>query len=204
MTRATTRDRLARSDAINVLRAAVFPPWVPERYGQTVDNDVTADEPLDAVSTPATRRVRSVRGSLAGTVLGTAAVSWIVVATAASHVLEFSGELGVAGIALTLGGLEAAYTAYRSWTLRQRSFAIAATVGAAMGALLVLIAVASGLTTGAIAVVASGIGVMGISCAVGVYGIFKGQGGSSPGTVTGSVLVVALAYLAQVLWASAR
>lgn len=147
-------------------------------------------------------RLRSVRAWLVGAVLGCAGAAWIAVAMASTHYLEFSGRLGVAGIALTLGAVEASYLIAHDWMLRQRAPAIAAATGASLGALLVLFAVVAGLTAGSFAVIAAGVGIMGFSCAIGLYGLFRGMGKSTPGTVTGLVLVLALAYLAQVLWAA--
>lgn len=148
--------------------------------------------------------LRSARVWLAGAVISTAAVAWIAVAVAASSQDDFAGELSVAGIALTIGGLEATFLAWRAWARMQKTIAIVVTVLASCGAIIVFAATSPGVTTAALVLVATGVAMVGFSCAVGLYGVLTGPDSSTPALVTALALVGALAYLAQVLWGASR
>ena len=123
-------------------------------------------------------------------------------AVAASSQDDFAGELSVAGIALTIGGLEATFLAWRAWARMQKTIAIVVTVLASCGAIIVFAATSPGVTTAALVLVATGVAMVGFSCAVGLYGVLTGPDSSTPALVTALALVGALAYLAQVLWAN--
>jgi len=47
-----------------------------------------------------------------------------------------------------------------------------------------------------------GVGVLGLATAVGLLGVYRATGKSTPGTATAMVVVLALAYFASVLWAA--
>lgn len=148
--------------------------------------------------------LRSPRVWLAGAVISTAAIAWVAVAIAASSQENLAGELSVAGIAVTIGGLEATFLTWRAWARRQRAIAVVVTALASCGAIIVFIATSPGLTAGALVIVAAGVAMVGFACAVGLYGVLTGPDSSLPALVTALVLVSVLAYLAQVLWAASR
>ncbi len=148
--------------------------------------------------------LRSARVWLAGAVIASAAVAWVAVAIAASSQDDFAGELSVAGIALTIGGLEATFLAWRAWARMQKTIAVVVTALASAGAIVVFMATSPGVSTGALVVVATGIAMVGFACAVGLYGVLTGPDSSIPALVTALALVGVLAYLAQVLWGASR
>lgn len=148
--------------------------------------------------------LRSARVWLAGAVISTAAIAWIGVAVAASSQRDFANELSVAGIALTIGGLEATFLAWRAWARMQKVIAVVVAALASCGAIIVFVATSPGLTTGALVLVAMGVAMVGFACAVGLYGVLTGPDSSTPALVTALALVGALAYLAQVLWGASR
>lgn len=148
--------------------------------------------------------LRSARVWLAGAVISTATIAWAAVAIAASSQEDLVGELSVAGIALTIGGLEATFLTWRAWARMQRTIAIVVAALASGGAIIVFLATSPGLSAGALVAVAVGIAMVGFACAVGLYGVLTGPDSSLPALVTALAIVGILAYLAQVLWGAAR
>ncbi|NTV38944.1 MAG: hypothetical protein HGA51_03165 [Demequinaceae bacterium] len=147
-------------------------------------------------------RLKSARGWLVGAVLGTGVAAWLSVAAASHNYLEFSGRLGVAGIAITLGSAEVAYLVWRNWLLGQRGPAKAAAAGASLGSLLILVSTLGGVKGEGFATMASGVGLLGAATAIGLFGVYRATGKSTAGTATAMVIVLALAYFASVLWAA--
>lgn len=133
-------------------------------------------------------------------VLAPGAIAWVVVALASSTYLEYSGYLGVVGVALTVGSLEASYLVSRVWDLGNRREAIAAAAVAAAGSSLVFVAMLGGVTHTGFVQVASGVGLVGFSSVVGVWSLFRAQGKSSPATLLGLAIALLLAYFASFLW----
>lgn len=148
--------------------------------------------------------LRDARVWLAGAVITTATFAWVAVAIASSAQREFAGELGVTGIAVTVGGLEATFLAWRAWARAQRAIALVVTAVASGGAVIVFLATTSGVTAGTIVLIATGVAMVGFACAIGLLGILTGPDSSTPALVTAFVLVGLLAYMAQVLWAASR
>ncbi len=149
-----------------------------------------------------TQRLRSARGWLVGAVVGTGAAAWLAIAWASGRDLEFTGHLGVVGIALTLGSAEVAYLVWRNWAVDQRGAAKAATAGAGIGSLLILGSTLGGVTGQAFVAIAMGVGLLGAATAIGLLGVYRATGKSTAGTMTAMVIVLALAYFASVLWAA--
>lgn len=147
-------------------------------------------------------RLRSARGWLVGVVIGTGAAAWLFIAWASSRDLEFSGNVGLVGIALTLGSAEVAYLVWRNWALDQRGPGKAAAAGASVGSLLILGATLDGATGQAFVGMAMGVGLLGAATAIGLLGVYRATGKSTPSTATAMVIVLALAYFASVLWAA--
>jgi len=147
-------------------------------------------------------RLKSARGWLVGVVVGTGAVAWLAVAWASARELEFSGRLGVVGIALTLGSAEVAYLVWRNWALDQRGPGKAAAAGASVGSLLILGATFGGVKGEGFVPMAMGVGLLGAATAIGLLGVYRATGKSTAGTMTAMVVVLALAYFAAVLWAA--
>ncbi len=145
-------------------------------------------------------RLKSIRGWLVTAVVITGAVAWLAVAWASNRSLEHSGHLGVVGVSLALGCGEVAYLAWHNWTHRERGIAIAVTVAASVGSMLILGAAYGGVTAKDFFACASGVGVLGMATAVGLFGMYRSTGKSSPATLTGMFVVMGLAYFASVLW----
>ena len=148
------------------------------------------------------QQLRSARGWLTGVVIGTGAAAWLSIAWASARDLEYSGHMGLVGIALTLGSAEVAYLVWRSWALGQKSLGKAATAGASVGSLLILGSTFGGVTGQVLVAVATGVGLLGAATAVGLLGVYRATGKSTPVTATAMVIVLALAYFASVLWAA--
>lgn len=146
------------------------------------------------------QRLRSTRGWLVGVVVGTGTVAWLSIARASVRSLEYSGHLGLVGIALTLGSTEVAYLVWRNWALEQRGPAYVATGGAGVGSLLILWSTLGGVEAERFVAIAMGVGVLGLATAVGLLGVYRVTGKSTAGTATAMVIVLALAYFASVLW----
>lgn len=146
--------------------------------------------------------LRNARTWLVGAVLATGSVSWLAVAWASRRELEFSGRLGVVGIALVLGSAEVAYLVWRNWVLEQRTISKVSASGASLGSLLILIATLGGVTAQGFVLMASGVGLLGLSTAAGLLGVYRATGKSTAATMTAMVIALALAYFASVLWAA--
>ncbi len=149
-----------------------------------------------------TQRLKSARGWLVGVVVGTGAVAWLSIAWASGRNLDYSGYLGVVGIAHTLGSAEVAYLVWRNWALDQRGPGKAATAGASAGSLLILGATFGGVEGEGFVAVAVGVGLLGVATAIGLLGVYRATGKSTAGTAAAMVIVLALAYFASVLWAA--
>ena len=147
-------------------------------------------------------RLRSPRGWLVGAIAGTAALAWLAVAVASHKYLEYSGYMGVVGIALVLGSIEVAYLVWRNWALEQRGPAYGAAAGAGVGSLLIFGSTFSEVTAEGFVAVASGVGMLGLGAAIGLLGVYRATGKSTAGTMTALVVILALAYFASVLWAA--
>lgn len=147
-------------------------------------------------------RLRSARGWLVGAVVGTGAVAWFSIAWASARDLEYSGHLGVVGIALTIGSAEVAYLVWRNWALEQRVPAYGAAGGASVGSLLILGSSLGGVEGERFVAMAMGVGLLGLAAAAGLLGVYRATGKSTAGTATAMVIVLALAYFASVLWAA--
>ena len=147
-------------------------------------------------------RLKNTRGWLVGAVVGTGAIAWLSIAWASARDLEYSGHLGVVGIALTLGSAEVAYLVWRNWALGQRGPAYVAAGGAGVGSLLILGSTLGGVEGERFVAIAMGVGVLGMATAVGLLGVYRATGKSTAGTATAMVVVLALAYFASVLWAA--
>jgi len=150
----------------------------------------------------AVARLRSARSWLVGAVVGTGAIAWLAVAWASSDELEYSGYLGVVGIALVMGSIEVAYLVWRNWTLGQRGSAVGAATGAGLGSLLILGSTLGGVTANGFVTLAAGVMLLGLATAVGLLGVYRATGKSTAGTMTALVVTLALAYFASVLWAA--
>jgi hypothetical protein len=148
------------------------------------------------------QRLKSTRGWLVGVVVGTGAIAWLSIAWASARDLEYSGHLGVVGIALTLGSAEVTYLVWRNWALEQRGPAYGAAGGAGVGSLLILGSTLGGVEAERFVAIAMGVGVLGLATAVGLLGVYRATGKSTAGTATAMVIVLALAYFASVLWAA--
>ncbi len=148
------------------------------------------------------QRLKSPRGWLVGAVLGAGAVAWLAVAVASHKYLEYSGYMGVVGIALVVGSAEVAYLVWRNWALEQRVPAYGAAGGAGLGSLLILGSTLGGVTAEAFVAVASGVGLLGLAAGIGLLGVYKATGKSTAGTTTALVGILVLAYFASVLWAA--
>lgn len=149
-----------------------------------------------------TERLRSTRGWLAGAVLGAGTIAWLAVAFASNTYLEYSGYLGVVGIAIVLGSIEVTYLVWRAWALGQRGPAVASTTGAVIGSIMILASTFGGVTGEAFVGVASGVGLLGLATAMGLLGVYRATGKSTAATMTALVVTLALAYFASVLWAA--
>jgi hypothetical protein len=147
-------------------------------------------------------RLKSTRGWLVGVVVGTGAIAWLSIAWASRRDLEFSGRLGVVGIALTIGSTEVAYLVWRNWALEQRVPAYVAAGGAGVGSLLIVGSTLGGVEAERFVAIAMGVGLLGLATAVGLLGVYRATGKSTAGTATAMVIVLALAYFASVLWAA--
>ncbi|NYI42232.1 hypothetical protein [Demequina lutea] len=148
------------------------------------------------------QRLKSARGWLVGVVVGAGAIAWLSIAWASGRSLEYSGHLGVVGVALTLGSAEAAYLVWRNWALEQRGPAYGAAGGAGIGSLLILGSTLGAVEGERIVAMAMGVGLLGVATAVGLLGVYRATGKSTPATATAMVTVLALAYFASVLWAA--
>jgi len=154
------------------------------------------------VTSTVAERLHSPRLWLVGVVIASGVAAWIAVAWASSSELEFSGYLGVVGIALVLGTLEVAYLVWRTWTLEQRGPAGVACAAAGLGSLLILSTTFGGVTANSFVALASGVGLLGAGTAAGLLGVYRATGKSTAGTMTALVITLALAYFASVLWAA--
>ena len=114
----------------------------------------------------------------------------------------YIGRRKALGIALTLGSTEVAYLVWRNWALEQRNPAYVAAGGAGVGSLLILGSTLGGVEAERFVAIAMGVGVLGLATAVGLLGVYRATGKSTPGTATAMVVVLALAYFASVLWAA--
>lgn len=145
-------------------------------------------------------RLRSPRAWLVAAVVVCGASAWGAVAWASERQLDFSGHLGVVGIAITLGSLETAYLVWRGWAIDERAIAGVAAAGACGGSLMILAATFGGVTGEGFVAIASGVGMLGMACAVGLYGLYRGVGRSSTATVVAVLAVATLAYFSSVVW----
>ena len=155
---------------------------------------------MDKIVMPA--RMRSTRGWLVLAIAAAGLVAWVAVAWASARNLEYSGYLGVVGIALTLGSLEVAYLVWHGWKLGQTRTAIAATVTASAGSLLIFIATVIGVTAPGFAALASGVGLLGFSCAIGLLGLYRGAARTTATSLSALLIALMLAYFASLLWAA--
>jgi hypothetical protein len=147
-------------------------------------------------------KLRSTRGWLTAAVVSTGAVALVAIAWAFATPLDNAGYLGVVGISVALGSAEVAYLAWRNWTHGERALAKAVTAAASLGSLLIVSAALRELSTQGFVALASGVGLLGMATAVGLFGMYRATGRSSVVTLTAMIIVVALAYLASVLWAA--
>ncbi|MCB2411840.1 hypothetical protein LGT39_03115 [Demequina sp. TTPB684] len=157
---------------------------------------MTATDVMETVQA----RLKSTRGWLAASVVLTGAIAWLAVAWASNRSLEHSGHLGVVGVSLALGCGEVAYLAWHNWTHRERGIAVGVAVAASVGSLLILGAAYGGVTAQDFFACAAGVGVLGMSTAVGLFGMYRSTGKSSPATLAGMFIVMGLAYFASILW----
>ncbi len=145
-------------------------------------------------------RLKSARGWLAGAVVAAGATAWMAVARASNTSVEHAGHLGLVGVSVTLGTAEVAYLVWRNWTHGERRIAVVVTATASLGSLLILGAAIGGVSAQGMGASAVGVALLGMSTAVGLFGVYRATGRSSAATLTGMFMVLGLAYFAAVLW----
>ena len=140
------------------------------------------------------------RGWFLGAILGSAGIAWLTVGFGASEYLTYLRPLSVAAVGLVIGGLEAAYLAWILWGIGDKLVSAGVTALAVGGSLLVAAYALGGVFAADMALVASGLGLLGFSIAVGVWGSFRSAVRTTAKTATGLVIAAAVAYFASLIW----
>lgn len=140
------------------------------------------------------------RGWFLGAILGSASIAWLAVGFGASEYLLFMRPLSVAAVGLVVGSLEAAYLSWTLWGIADKLVSSGVTALAVLGSALITGSTVGGVVAADLAVVASGLGLIGFGIAVGVWGVFKSAVRTTAKTATGLIIAAAVAYFASLIW----
>lgn len=152
------------------------------------------------LATVVVKRLKSARGWMAVAVVAAGVAAWVAVAWSSSAAFDGSRQRDLVGVAVVAGTAEAAYLAWRNWSHWERRLAGIVTGAGIAGAALVALGATLASAGPATVSCASGIGVLGIGNALGLFGLYRATGKSSAATLTAMVIVVGLAYVASLLW----
>lgn len=145
-------------------------------------------------------RLRNPRTLLVWAVVIAGAVAWMAVAWASSHYLDFSQYLGLVGIGITIGSIEVAFLVWRAWAVNERTPAAVSAGAACAGSLMILVATLGGVKAQGFVLIATGVGLLGMACAAGLYGLYRGAGRTTAATVVAVGVIATLAYFSSLLW----